>query len=173
MPMFPRAANGNAEYVAAPSRQLALKPKSLDYVHAAALPLVGLTAWQALADIAHLSAGQRVLIHGGGGGVGHVAIQIAKTLGAYVIATASETKHEFVRRLGADEIIDYKSVDFTQVVRDVDVVLDVIGQGYAERSLQSLRPGGLLITAVERTSTKLPEMAASVGSALCRGRRRA
>jgi NADPH:quinone reductase-like Zn-dependent oxidoreductase len=98
MPMFPRPANGNAEYVAAPSRQLALKPKNLDHTHAAALPLVGLTAWQALADIAHLSAGQRVLIHGGGGGVGHVAVQIAKAFGAYVIATASQTKHEFVRR---------------------------------------------------------------------------
>jgi NADPH:quinone reductase-like Zn-dependent oxidoreductase len=163
MPMFPRAASGNAEYVAAPSRQLALKPKNLDHAHAAALPLVGLTAWQALVDIAHLGAGQRVLIHGAGGGVGHVAVQIAKALGAHVIATASGPKHEFVRRLGADEIIDYKSVDFTQVVRDADVVLDVIGQGYAERSLQSLRPGGLLVTAVERTSTKLPKLAAEAG----------
>jgi NADPH:quinone reductase-like Zn-dependent oxidoreductase len=116
-----------------------------------------------LADIAHLSAGQRVLIHGGGGGVGHVAVQIAKAFGAYVIATASQTKHEFVRRLGADEIIDYKSADFTEVVRDADVVLDVIGQGYAERSLQSLRPGGLLITAVERTSATLPKVAAEAG----------
>ena len=105
----------------------------------------------------------RALIHGGGGGVGHVAIQIAKALGAHVIATASEAKREFVRQLGADEIIDYKSVDFTRVVRDADVVLDVIGQGYAERSLQSLRPGGLLITAVERTSSELPKMAASSG----------
>lgn len=163
MPMFPRAASGNAEYVAAPSRQLALKPKNLDHAHAAALPLVGLTAWQALVDIAHLGAGQRVLIHGGGGGVGHVAVQIAKALGAHVIATASETKREFVRRLGADEIVDYKSVDFAQVVRDADVVLDVIGQGYAERSLQSLRPGGMLITAVERTSANLPKMATSAG----------
>lgn len=90
-------------------------------------------------------------------------MQIAKALGAHVITTASEVKREFVRRLGADEIIDYKSVDFTQVVRDADVVLDVIGQGYAERSLQSLRPGGLLITAVERTSTTLPKMAAAAG----------
>lgn len=102
-----------------------------------------------------------MLIHGGGGGVGHVAVQIAKALGAHVIATASAPKHDFVRRLGADEIIDYKAVDFTQVVRNVDVVLDVIGRGYAERSLQSLRPGRLFITAVERTSKELPKMAAA------------
>jgi NADPH:quinone reductase-like Zn-dependent oxidoreductase len=163
LPMFPRAANGNAEFVAAPSRQLALKPKNLDHAHAAALPLVGLTAWQALVDIAHLGPGQRILIHGGGGGVGHVGVQIAKSLDAHVIATASAAKHEFVRGLGADEIIDYKSVDFTQAVRDVDVVLDVVGHGYAERSLLSLRPGGLLITAVERMSAELPKKAAAAG----------
>jgi NADPH:quinone reductase-like Zn-dependent oxidoreductase len=96
MPYFPRAAGAYAELVAAPSRQLARKPRSLDHVHAAALPLVGLTAWQSLVDVAGVTAGQRVLIHGAGGGVGHLAVQIAKGLGAHVTATASSTKLAFV-----------------------------------------------------------------------------
>lgn len=107
MPMFPRAAGAYAEYVAAPARQLARKPTALDHVHAAALPLAGLTAWQALVDTANVSAGQRVLIHAAGGGVGHLAVQIAKARGAYVIGTASRSKYEFLRELGADEVLDY------------------------------------------------------------------
>jgi NADPH:quinone reductase-like Zn-dependent oxidoreductase len=149
MPFFPRAAGGYAEYVAAPSRMLARKPASLDHVHAAALPLVGLTAWQGLVEYAGVHSGQRVLVHGAGGGVGHVAVQIAKARGAWVIATAGADKHDFVRGLGADEVIDYRSVDFTTVVRDVDVVLDSVGQGYGDRSLPCLRPGGALVTAVD------------------------
>ncbi len=163
MPFFPRAASGYAEYVAAPSRQLALKPRNIDHAHAAAIPLVGLTAWQSLVDIAKLKAGQRVLIHGAGGGVGHLAVQIAKALGAYVIATASSAKHQFVRGLGADELIDYKTADFSANLRDVDVVLDVIGKEYAERSFRTLRRDGLYITAVERASTTLPQKAAAAG----------
>lgn len=163
MPFFPRAANGYAEYVAAPSRQLALKPRNLDHMHAAALPLVGLTAWQSLVDIAKIASGQRVLIHGGGGGVGHVAIQIAKALGAHVIATASSTKREFVESLGADEVIDYRRHDFADEVQQVDAVLDVIGGEYAGRSFRTMRPGGIYVTAVERTSTTLPAQAAAAG----------
>ena len=92
MPFFPRAAGGYADYIAVPSRQLARKPARIDHEHAAALPLAGLTAWHSLVDIAHLDSGQRVLIHGGGGGVGHLAIQLAKARGAHVVATASAPK---------------------------------------------------------------------------------
>ena len=163
MPFFPRPASAYGEYVAAPSRQLALKPRTTDHAHTAALPLAGLTAWQALVDIGRLQSGQRVLIHGGGGGVGHVAIQIAKAVGAYVITTASASKADFVRDLGANEVIDYNAVDFTEAVKDVDIVLELIGKGYAERSFRVLRPGGLLITAVERTSRELPILAEQSG----------
>ncbi|HEY0986450.1 MAG TPA: NADP-dependent oxidoreductase [Kofleriaceae bacterium] len=155
MPFFPRAANAYAEYVAAPSRQFARKPAKIDHVHAAALPLAGLTAWQSLIDTADLQAGQRILIHGAAGGVGHLAVQIAKSRGAYVIGTASAGKHEFVRGLGADEMIDYRAVDFAERVRDVDVVFEVIGGDYAMRSVRVLKPGGLLITAVERSNAAL------------------
>lgn len=163
MPFFPRAAGAYADYVAAPSRQLARKPKNLDHVHAAALPLVGLTAWQSLVDGVHVEAGQRVLIHGGGGGVGHVAVQIAKALGAHVITTASAAKRDFVRDLGADEVIDYNAVDFTEAVANVDVVLEPIGRGYAERSLKVLKPGGRLITIVQRTDAELARKTEAAG----------
>jgi NADPH:quinone reductase-like Zn-dependent oxidoreductase len=143
MARFPEQAGAYAEYVAAPSRHFAIKPAALDHVHAAALPLVGLTAWQALAEVAQVRPGQRVLIHAAAGGVGHVAVQIAKALGAHVIGTASASKHEFLRSLGADEPIDYRTTDFAAVVRDVDVVLDTIGGDYALRSLEVLRRGGV------------------------------
>ena len=148
MPLFPRAANAYAEFVAAPALHLARKPASLSHVEAAALPIVGLTAWQGLVDLAGVTAGDRVLVHGGGGGVGHVAIQIAKALGAHVITTASGGKREFVESFGADEVIDYTKVDFAEVIRDVDVVLDTLGGDTVERSLGVLRPGGHLVTAV-------------------------
>jgi NADPH:quinone reductase-like Zn-dependent oxidoreductase len=157
MPFFPRAANAYAEYVAAPSRQLALKPQSLDHAHAAAMPMAGLTAWQSLVDVADVQPGQRVLIHGAAGGVGHVATQIAKHLGAYVIGTASAGKHDFVRSLGADELVDYQTVDFERAVGDVDVVLDSIGGAYADRSVRVLREGGLLVTLIERSNAELAD----------------
>jgi NADPH:quinone reductase-like Zn-dependent oxidoreductase len=162
MPFFPRSACCYAEYVVAPSRQLARKPASLDHVHAAGLPLAGLTAWQGLVDVAGVAAGQRVLIHGGGGGVGHLAVQIAKWHGAHVIATASAAKHEFLRGLGADDVIDYQAADFTKVLSDVDVVFDTVG-GYGLPSLRVLRPGGLLLTAVERASADLAAAVADAG----------
>ncbi len=148
MPLFPRMVNGYAELVAAPALHLAHKPASLSHVEAAALPSVGLTAWQGLVDLAGVQAGDRVLVHGGGGGVGHVAIQIAKALDAQVITTASSGKREFVEELGADEVIDYRGVDFAETVRDIDVVLDTIGGDTVERSIGVLRPGGHLLTAV-------------------------
>jgi NADPH:quinone reductase-like Zn-dependent oxidoreductase len=161
MPFFPRAANGYAEYVAAPARQLARKPASLDHVHAAALPLVGLTAWQGLVDLADLQPGQRVLVHGGGGGVGHLAVQLAKHLGAQVVATASASKRDFVAGLGADEVLDYAAVDFTEAVADLDVVVDMVG--YGERSIEVLRPGGILVTGVGRTDLALAAKTAEAG----------
>ena len=145
MPRFPEQAGGYAEYVAAPSRRFARKPEGLDHVQAAALPLVGLTAWQALAEVAQVAPGQRVLVHAAAGGVGHVAVQIAKALGAYVIATASAPKHALVRSLGADELIDYREADFAETLRDIDVVLETIGGDNGMRSLATLRPGGILV----------------------------
>ncbi|WP_280264740.1 NADP-dependent oxidoreductase [Nocardia wallacei] len=131
-----------AEYVAVPADSLAPKPAGMDHVRAAALPVVGLTAWQALAE---LRAGQRILIHAASGGVGHLAVQIAKARGATVLGTARAANHEFLRALGADELIDYTAVDFTEAVRDIDVVLDLIGGDYGTRSLRVLRPDGRYI----------------------------
>ncbi|MGW5717304.1 NADP-dependent oxidoreductase [Amycolatopsis sp. NPDC003865] len=155
MPLFPRAAGAYAEFVAAPALHLARKPASLSHVEAAALPVAGLTAWQGLVDLGGVSAGDRVLVHGGGGGVGHVAVQLAKSLGAHVIATAGPAKREFVAGLGADEVIDYTAADFTEVAGDIDVVLDTLGGDAAERSLEVLRPGGHLVTAVAEEDTEL------------------
>lgn len=155
MSLFPRPANAYAEVVSVPALHLVRKPAVLSHVEAAALPIVGLTAWQGLVDLGGVTEGDRVLIHGGGGGVGHVAIQIAKALGAYVIATASGSKREFVAGFGADEVIDYTAVDFAGAVRDVDVVLDTIGGDTVERSLGVLRPGGHLVTAVAESDTEL------------------
>ncbi|AOW87535.1 NADPH:quinone reductase [Streptomyces olivaceus] len=155
MPLFPRAANAYAEVVSAPALHLVRKPASLSHVEASALPVVGLTAWQGLVDLAGVREGDRVLVHGGGGGIGHVAIQIAKALGAHVITTAGGDKREFAEECGADEVIDYTAVDFTEAARDIDVVLDTIGGDTAERSLAVLRPGGHLVTAVAEDDARL------------------
>ncbi|SEE29930.1 NADPH:quinone reductase [Streptomyces sp. 2231.1] len=163
MPCIPRAAAAYAEYVVAPSRQLARKPASVDHRTAAGLPLAGLTAWQALVETGWAGRGTRVLVHGGGGGVGHLAVQIAKARGAEVIATASAGKAAFVRALGADRVIDYRAVDFAAEVRDVDVVLDGVGGDTAVRSLDVLRPGGALVTIVEMRNTELARLAEARG----------
>ncbi|WP_030405523.1 NADP-dependent oxidoreductase [Streptomyces albus] len=162
MPLFPRAASAYAEAVAAPALHLARKPASLSHVEAAALPVVGLTAWQGLVDLGGVTEGDRVLVHGGGGGVGHVAIQIAKARGAHVITTAGRSKREFVEGLGADEVIDYTAADFAEAVGDVDLVLDTIGGETAARSLGVLRPGGHLVTA---TAEDDPELIAAYEAA--------
>lgn len=163
MPLIPRAANGYAEYVAVPSRQLARKPAELTHEQAAGLPLAGLTAWQALIEAGQLEKGQRVLIHAGGGGVGHLAIQIARARGAEVITTASAAKHEFVRDLGAHQVIDYRTVDFRNEVSDVDLVLETVGGDVAVRSLEVLRPGGTLVTIVDMRDTRLAERVTEAG----------
>lgn len=144
------ARNGTyAEYVAVKSHEVALKPKSIDHNHAASIPLAGLTAWQALFQIANLSQGQRVLIHAAAGGVGSFAVQLAKTRGAYVIGTASAGKHDYLRELGIDEAVDYTTVKFEDTVKDIDVVFDTIGGDTLERSWKVLKPGGHLVSIAE------------------------
>ncbi|WP_290050192.1 NADP-dependent oxidoreductase [Amycolatopsis solani] len=155
MPLFPRPAGAYAEFVAAPALHLTRKPAALSHVEAAALPVAGLTAWQGLVDLGGVTEGDRVLVHGGGGGVGHVAIQLAKALGAYVVTTAGPDKREFVEELGADEVVDYTAVDFAEVVHDVDLVLDTLGGDAAARSLGVLRPGGHFVTAVADEDAEL------------------
>ncbi|GGO25508.1 NADP-dependent oxidoreductase [Micromonospora parathelypteridis] len=148
MPWFPRQAGGYAEYVTAPARQFAAKPTTLDHEHAAAVPLAALTARQALADAARITPGQRVLVHAAAGGVGHLAVQVAKHMGAHVIATARAANHDWLRDLGADELIDYTEGSFEEAVNDIDVVLDLVGDATDRtsiRSLDTLRPGGLII----------------------------
>ena len=141
---------GAAEYVAAQAAELAPKPRSLDHASAAAVPLSGLTAWQALIDHARLAPGQRVLIHGAAGGVGSFAVQLARWRGAVVIATASARNVDFVRELGAGEVIDRGATPFEAALRDVDVVLDCVGGTVTDRSWSVLRPGGLLLTIVRQ-----------------------
>jgi len=133
-----------AEYVAVPVRQLAAKPGSIDHLAAATVPLGALTAWQALVDHAKLVAGQHVLVHGGAGGVGSYAVQLAAHLGAKVTATASQADAEFVAGLGAHAVIDYRS-RFEDQVNDVDVVIDTVGGQTLARSWPVLRPGGILV----------------------------
>ncbi|MEU1374847.1 NADP-dependent oxidoreductase [Streptomyces triculaminicus] len=163
MPRFPHAAGAYADYVTAPSRHFAHQPAGLGHVRSAALPLAALTAWQALVDTAGIRPGQRVLVHAAAGGVGHLAVQIAKARGAYVIGTAREPKHAFLRDLGADELVDYTRQDFAEVVHDVDVVLDTIGGDYAARSLRTLRPGGTLVMIAPPEDTFPAETARAAG----------
>jgi len=143
---YPFGVGSHAEYVVGPARAFANKPANLDHVQAAALPLAALTAWQALNDTAHLAAGQRVLIHAAAGGVGHLAVQIAKARGAYVIGTASAKNHDLIKSLGADEVIDYNATRFEEATSGIDVVLDTITGDYSARSLRTLRPGGILVS---------------------------
>lgn len=143
---YPFGVGSFAEYAVGPARAFARKPANLNHTEAGAIPLAALTAWQALVDTANLQAGQRILIHAAAGGVGHFAVQIAKHLGAYVIGTASAGNHEFLRSIGADETIDYRTTDFAEAVRDVDVVLDTVSGDTTVRSLDTLRPGGILVS---------------------------
>ena len=146
MPWFPRLARAYAEFVTSPARQLARTPDGLTDEQAGGLPLAGLTAWQSLVDVAEVGEGDRVLIHAAGGGVGHLAVQIAKARGAYVLGTARAAKHDYLRELGVDEPIDYTTTPWEQTVSDLDLVLDLIGsEDYGMRSLETLREGGLLI----------------------------
>jgi NADPH:quinone reductase-like Zn-dependent oxidoreductase len=141
---------GYAQYALVKEGEAAPKPEALTYVEAAAVPIVALTAWQALIDSAKLSAGQTVLIHGGSGGVGSFAIQIAKARGAKVIATASTANQDLLKQLGADVPIDYTNQKFEDIAKDVDVVLDSVGKDTLARSYGVVKKGGMIVSIVAR-----------------------
>lgn len=149
-----RGEGGYAEFAVAKESEVARKPASINYEEAAAVPAVGSTAWQALVDAAHLQAGQTVLIHGGSGGVGHIAIQIAKARGARVIATASTANQAFLKKLGADQAIDYTKTKFEDVVKDADVVLDTVGGDTLTRSYGVVKKGGIIVTIADEPDEK-------------------
>lgn len=152
-----------AEQIAIDADDIALKPTTLSFEEAAAVPLVALTAWQALVDRAGVKPGQKVLVHAGAGGLGSTAIQVAKHLGAHVATTASTKDIEKVRALGADEVVDYTSTDFAEVLSGYDVVLDSLGTASLEKSLTVLKPGGLAISVVGPPD---PDFAAQLGQPL-------
>jgi NADPH:quinone reductase-like Zn-dependent oxidoreductase len=145
---------GYAEYAVAKESQVAAKPKSLNYIEAAAVPVGALTAWQALIDTAHLAQGQTVLIHGGSGGVGTFAIQIAKAKGAKVIATASTQNQDLLKQLGADVAIDYTKTKFEEVAKDVDIVLDTVGGETLARSYNVVKKGGHVVSIVAQPNQR-------------------
>jgi NADPH:quinone reductase-like Zn-dependent oxidoreductase len=160
---YPHGVGSHAEYVTGPARAFAHKPAGIDHVRAGALPLAALTAHQAVVDTAAVRAGQRVLVHAAAGGVGHLAVQIAKSRGAYVIGTASAPKHDFVRSLGADEVIDYRTTDFRDAAQDIDMVLDPLSGDTRTRSLDVLRPGGVLVSLLPGTDPDEAAKAAARG----------
>ncbi|MDA1107216.1 MAG: NADP-dependent oxidoreductase [Proteobacteria bacterium] len=149
-----------AEYIVVRASEVALKPESLDFIHAAAVPLSALTAWQSLFDAGKLEQGQRVLIHAGAGGVGHYAIQLAHWKSAHVITTTSARNADFVRALGAAEAIDYTGTRFEDAVRDVDMVFDTVGGEVQQRSWQTLKKDGILVSILALT---VPEEAPQQG----------
>jgi NADPH:quinone reductase-like Zn-dependent oxidoreductase len=159
---------GYAEYAAAKTDAIALKPDDLNFEEAAAIPIGALTAWQAMFDLAHLSSGQRILITGASGGVGSMAVQLAKAKGAIVIGTASGKNEQFVRDLGADEFVDYMQQPFEEVVKDVDVVFDTVGGDTLERAFQTLKKGGFLVSSVQIPSEeKARELGVEAARVFC------
>jgi NADPH:quinone reductase-like Zn-dependent oxidoreductase len=152
-----------AESIAIDAADIALKPASLSFAEAAAVPLVALAAWQALVDVAHVRPGQRVLVHAGAGGLGSTVIQLAHHLGAHVATTARATDVETLTALGADEVVDFTTTDFTDVLSDYDVVLDSLGTDSLNKSMTVLRPGGLVISVVGPPD---PAFATQVGKPL-------
>ncbi|RLP70681.1 NADP-dependent oxidoreductase [Mycetocola reblochoni] len=166
MTATPRYDGSYAEYVVAPVGSVAPKPASLSHAEAAATPLAALTAWGLVVDTARAHRGQRILIHAAAGGVGHFAVQFARYFGAEVIATASAENHDWLRVLGADECVDYRTERFEDVVAPVDVVIDLVGNVHDDtgtRSLDVLRPGGLLINVPTNSWTGFEEAAAARG----------
>jgi NADPH:quinone reductase-like Zn-dependent oxidoreductase len=157
-----------ADYIVVREPELALKPKSLHHPRAAAVPLAALSAWQSLFDTAQLQPNQRVLVHAGSGGVGHFAVQLAKWKGAYVFATASTKNQDLLRSLGVDEPIDYTQQRFENVARNIDIVLDTIGDDTQGRSWSVLKKGGVLVSLVqppsEEKAKKLGVRAALLGA---------
>jgi alcohol dehydrogenase len=144
-----------AEVAVTNADNIALKPKNLSFEEAAALPLVGVSAWQALVENMNLSQGQKILIHGGAGGIGSVAIQFAKNLGAFVATTVNSDDADYVQRLGADETIDYKKQDFEKMVNDYDAVYDTVGGQTYTKSFNVLKKGGIIVSMLEQPNTDL------------------
>jgi NADPH:quinone reductase-like Zn-dependent oxidoreductase len=147
---YPTFGGGWAEFVTVTEGEVAPKPRSLNFVEAAAVPMGALTAWQALVDVAQLHAGQTILIHGGSGGVGSFAVQIAKARGARVIATASTANQDLLKQLGADVAVDYTKTRFEDVGKDVDAVLDPVGKETLARSYDVVKKGGIVMSLVAR-----------------------
>jgi NADPH:quinone reductase-like Zn-dependent oxidoreductase len=143
-----------AQYITVRPSEIAAKPKTIDHIHSAAIPLAGLTAWQALFDTGGLQAGQRVLIHAAAGGVGTFAVQFAKNKGAYVIGTASGRNQAFLKELGVDQPINYETQRFEDVVHDVDLVLDTLSGDTQTRSWKVLKPGGILVSILNQPSAE-------------------
>jgi NADPH:quinone reductase-like Zn-dependent oxidoreductase len=162
MPRFPEPAGCYADYLCAPAEHMAAAPAGMDRVAAAGLPLAGLTALQVL-DLAGVTDGQRVLVHAAAGGVGHLAVQLPKARGAYVIGTGRADKHPFLHGLGIDETVDYTTVAFEEAVEDVDVVINPVGGDYGRRSLRILRPGGVLAMIVGGGGEALDAAAEAAG----------
>ena len=148
---------GYAEHATAREFEIAKKPDNIDFENASAIPVGALTAHQSIFGLGNLQAGQKILIHAAAGGVGSMAVQLAKAKGAYVIGTASGKNEDFVRSLGTDEFIDYAKEKFEDRVKDADVVLDTIGGDTQERSFQTLKKGGILVTLVQPPSEELAE----------------
>jgi NADPH:quinone reductase-like Zn-dependent oxidoreductase len=164
MPWFPRPAGAYAEYVTAPSLQLARIPDGVDFVHAAALPLAALTAWQSLIDAAALKQGETVLVHGASGGVGHLALQIAVAKGANVIATASPARHEFLAGLAPAQLIDRDAVPVAGIAeREIDVVVDLVGGKDTKAALRTLRPQGVLLAIADGADEDTRRQAEELG----------
>ncbi|GAB3543601.1 NADP-dependent oxidoreductase [Spirosoma fluminis] len=155
---FPEPGHAYAEYVAAPAAHLAHKPAELSFEQAAAAPLAVLTAWQALTEHGHLQAGENVLVQAASGGVGHLGVQLAKALGAYVIGTASTKNEAFVRSLGADEFIDYTQTNVEEAVSEVDLVFDTAGADTIFTSAKVLKPNGRLISIAYGAMDKVLEV---------------
>src|SRR5690242_18553474 len=157
MVRFPEFGNAYADYVAAPASELAKKPANISFAEAAAAPLVSLTAWQALFEVAQLQAGQTLLVHAAAGGVGHVAVQLGSWRGARVLGTASAQNADFLRDLGVDQVIDYTHERFEDAARAVDVVLDTQGGTTQRRSLAVLKQGGMLVSIAETPNQALAQ----------------
>jgi NADPH:quinone reductase-like Zn-dependent oxidoreductase len=150
--VFAMLDGGYAEYAVVNYDRVALKPKSIDHLHAAAVPLAATTAWQGLFDHGKLKAGERVLIHGAAGGVGHFAVQFAKDRGAHVIATGRAEDRDLLRKWGADEVIDYQNERFEQRARDVDLVFDLVAGETQQRSWSVLKDGGRMVSTLQPPS---------------------
>jgi NADPH:quinone reductase-like Zn-dependent oxidoreductase len=162
----PRFGGAYAEYVSAPSLSVIPKPSTLSHVEAAGVPIAALTAWGMVVDTAKAHEGQRMLIHAGAGGVGHFAVQFAAYFGAHVIATASARNMSWLRELGASEVIDYSAARFEDAVRDIDAVIDLIGNvkdDTATRSLKVLRPGGIIVNGPSGSWPTMAEEAKAAG----------